>query len=252
VIETEGTSNLTNSRQAKACHPLSKRDHKNQNYYYNPKGNWTPFYITIYNTNTKKGSMAVEMYLASKPYNLHHPDKVCHDLNISRKTYYTYLKDLISKGIVRKHKLTYKINHYTNDYRLVLWSDYESVMESRYESKNMNWKEMKEKRKQKQKPVAKTRIWYQSPMARIMKDYGINYIKAFDNYNPNDAYLIVQELEQQYRCSGGALNAAIIVRAILDAWNWTKIQDRIHAKRKRLEAKENSRRIDSRYYMEYV
>jgi hypothetical protein len=228
-----------------------------KNYYFNPDKNWTPFYITIYNTDTKFGSMAVEMYLASKAYNYHHPEVVCKDLNISRKTYYTYLKDLINKRIVRRHKLTYKCYHYTHDYRLVLWSDYESVMESRYEKNNMNWKEMKAKRLQSRLNRGKTttahsRHWYQSSMGRVMKDYGINYFKAFDNFDPKDAYLIVQELEQQYRCSGGKLNAAMIVRGILEAWNWTKIQDRIHNKRKRVEAKDNSRRYDSKYMMDYA
>jgi hypothetical protein len=228
-----------------------------KNYYHNPNKNWTPFYITIYNTDTRFGSMAVEMYLASKAYNYHHPEVVCKDLNISHKTYYTYLKDLITKRIVRRHKLSYKCYHYTHDYRLVLWNDYESVMESRYEKNNMNWKEMKENRKQKKlfqgnTKTAHSRHWYQSPMGRVMKDYGINYHPKFNNYNPEDAYLIVQELEQQYRCSGGKLNAAMIVRGILEAWNWTKIQDRIHAKLKRAEAMENSRRYDSRYMMDYA
>jgi hypothetical protein len=249
------TSDLTNSRQAKACHPLSKRDN-NKNHYYNPKGNWTPFYITIYNTNTKFGSMAVEMYLASKAYNYHHPDIVCNDLNISRKTYYTYLSDLISKKIVKRHKLTYKCYHYTNDYRIVLWNDYESIMESRYELNDMNWKEIKLKRKQRQKDTnkqtAKSRIWYQSSMGRIMKEYNINYHPGFDNFNPEDAYLIVQELEQQYRSNPSAFKAGLIVKAILEAWNWTKIQDRIHAKRKRAELKDNARRFDTRYMMDYV
>jgi predicted transcriptional regulator len=228
-----------------------------KNFYFNPTVKWTPFYITIYNTDTKFGSMAVEMYLASKAYNYHHPEEVCKDLNISRKTYYTYLKDLISKRIVRRHRLSYKCYHYTHDYRLVLWNDYESIMESRYELNDMNWKEMKAKRLQTRLDRGKTttahsRHWYQSAMGRVMKDYGINYHPRFNNYNPEDAYLIVQELEQQYRCSGGKLNASIIVRGILEAWNWTKIQDRIHAKRKRSELIENSRRYDSKYMMDYA
>jgi predicted transcriptional regulator len=228
-----------------------------KNFYFNPNKNWTPFYITIYNTDTKFGSMAVEMYLASKVYNYHHPDVVSKELNISRKTYYTYLKDLITKRIVKRHKLTYKCYHYTHDYRLVLWNDYESVMESRYELNNMNWKALKEKRKHKRlsqnkTKTAKSRIWYQSDMGKVMTKYGINYHPKFNDFNPDDAYLIVQELEHQYRANKGALKAGLVVKAILEAWNWTTIQDRIHTKRKREGAKENSRRFDTRYMLEYL
>jgi hypothetical protein len=85
-----------------------------------------------------------------------------------------------------------------------------------------------------------------------MEEYGINYIPAFDNYDPKDAFLIVQELKAQYVKYGGNLNAAIVVRAVLDAYNWTKIVDRRHNKLKRDELKEARRMMNSRYMMDYV
>jgi hypothetical protein len=236
----------------------------NRNNYTQPKANYTPFYITIYNQNTKQGSMALEFYFASKLYNKHHPDKVCSDLNISRKTYYTYLQDLITKKIVLRHKLNYKTYHYTNDYRIILHDDSVSVMEARYDYRKLGWEEDKQRKLELQRSKAKigelltdyktphSRLWFKSSMARIMQEYGINYIKSFDTWDPKDAYLIVQELEQQYRISGTKLTAAIIVKGIQNAYNWTKIIDRIHAKRKREEHKEYIRSCNSRYFMDYI
>jgi hypothetical protein len=236
----------------------------NRNIYTQPKTNYTPFYITIYNHNTKQGSMALEFYLASKPYNRHYPDKVCTDLNISRKTYYTYLQDLITKKIVQRHKLNYKTYHYTNDYRIILYDDSVQVMEARYDYRKLGWEEDKQRKQELQRSKAKvgelltnyitphSRQWFKSPMARIMQEYGINYIQAFNAWDPKDAYLIVQELEQQYRISGTKLTAALIVKGIQNAYNWTKIIDRIHAKRKREEHKEYIRSCNSRYMLDYI
>jgi predicted transcriptional regulator len=271
VTSSLDTSNSCNSRPfcppsyQEGLHVSACQDSKNV--YTSPKKNFTPFYITIYNEETKFGSMAVEMYLASKVYNLHHPDKVCKDLNISRKTYYTYLNDLLSKLIIKKHKVSVRFNHYTNHYRIILWNDYQTVMESRYDKKQLDWQEAKIKRLELRRGkikvgeylddikftrAAKSRYWYKSPMARVMTEYGINYIPAFDNYDPNDAYLIVQELEVQYKRVGGVLNAAMIVKGILNAYNWTKIVDRRHEKRKREEMKEERRMMNSRYITDYI
>jgi predicted transcriptional regulator len=267
------TSNLTNSRRFSTPSyqeglPLSAcQDSKN--IYHSPKKNFTPFYITMYKKfkTPKLGTVAVEMYLASRAYNYHHPDKVCSDLNISSKTYYTYIQELRSKSIIKRHKINYKTYHYINQYRRVLWNEYEDTMEARYDIQQEIWKQQKvlrlETRRSKAKVgedytddqfnrAAKSRYWYKSPMARVMSQYNINYIQAFNNYEPEQAYLIVQELEQQYARSGGVLNASIIVRGILDAYNWTKIVDRIHNKRKREEQKEKRRQMNSRYMMDYV
>jgi hypothetical protein len=215
----------------------------------------------------KLGLFGLEMYLAHTAYNFHHPNKVCDELNISRKTYYTYLNDLRSLSIVKRHKINFKTYLYINQYRITLWSEYQEVMEYRFDVQKEIWKQQKllrqETRISKAKVgedytdvqfnrAAKSRYWFKSPMARVMKEYNINYIPAFDNYDSNDAYLIVQELEQQYAKAGGVLNASMIVRGILDAYNWTKIVDRRHHKRKREELKEDRRKLNSRYIMDYV
>ena len=72
------------------------------NTFYGPKNNFKAFYITAYNLDTVRCTLALELYLASKAYNQHRPSKVCKDLNISRKTYYKLLKELLSKGIITK------------------------------------------------------------------------------------------------------------------------------------------------------
>ena len=72
------------------------------NTFYAPKNKFKAFYITAYNLDTVRCTLALELYLASKAYNQHRPSKVCKDLNISRKTYYKLLKELLSKGIITK------------------------------------------------------------------------------------------------------------------------------------------------------
>jgi hypothetical protein len=201
------------------------------NQYLEPKGNYTNFFITAYNNNTKKGSMALEFYMASKFYKRHRPNKVTKDLNISPRTYYTYLKDIIKKQIVVRTRVNYQLFYYTNSYRQTLWEEYIEIKDARYYYKGYHWREAK-KTKQ---PTAHSRLWFASPMARIMKEYKINYTKSFESFDPRDAYAICKELEDQYRSSSTKLNAAILVRGILDAYNWTKIQDRKHAKLKRTQ-----------------
>jgi DNA-binding Lrp family transcriptional regulator len=198
------------------------------NIYIEPQDNYTPFFITAYNHNTTRASLALELYLASNPYNRHRPSKVCKDLNISRKTYYKYLNELLEKKIIKRVHISYNHNQYLNSYRLILWNDYIEVQEARYYYQGHDW------RSKKQAATAHSRLWFASPMGAIMKDYKINYIKAFDNYNPQDAYLIVKDLFNQY---GPNIQAPLIVRAILDAYNWIKIQDRRHAKIKKEQAK---------------
>ncbi len=229
------------------------------NKYSAPKTEYKPFFVTIYNTDTKTCSMALELYLASKPYNFHRPALVCKELNISRSTYYKYLNDLLKKGIIKKHKVNHKINHYTNDYRQVLWNDYINVQDLIYMDKKFSYQDKNRARRLRQEQQGyKTpliRIWFASSMRRVMKEYKINYIKAFDNYNPEDAYLIVKELEQQYSkpqytMANKQLNAKIVVAAILNNFNWVKIVDRRHAKFKREQKREREKHCNSRYMEE--
>ncbi len=199
----------------------------NNNIHTTAKGNFTHFFITIYNTNTIKGSMALELYMASKPYYHHRPNKVCKDLNISRKTYYKYLKEVVSKKIVTKIKFNnnYDKYRYANSYRKILLNDYNDIKETRYIYQGFTWHD-------RIKCKTKTRKWYESKMGPIMKQYGIKYIKAFDNYDPLDAYDIAQSIINQY---GLSANAAIIVKGIISYYNWIKIVDNRHARIKYLE-----------------
>lgn len=93
---------------------------KKQNNITQPNKNYTPFFVTIYAKNIKSGSVGLELYLASKAYSKHRPSKVTKELGISRKTYYTYLKDIISNRVVKRIKLDYNNYHYTHDYRVKL------------------------------------------------------------------------------------------------------------------------------------
>jgi hypothetical protein len=56
-----------------------------------------------------------------------------------------------------------------------------------------------------------------------MKDYKINYIPAFNNYNPQDAYNIVTKTQSQYAQN---ISAPLTVRGVLDSYNWVKIFDK--------------------------
>jgi predicted transcriptional regulator len=235
------TSDLTNSRPF--CPPSYQEGFNSITL---PKGNYTPFYIAPYTKNPQSGSLALELYLASKPYNRHRPSKVCHDLNISRKTYYTYLKDIISKSLVKRTRLSYNNYHYTHDYRLVLWAESCNRMRSNYEKNKTEWHKTKPKNS-----VNNSRLWYASSMARVMKQYGINYIKAFDSYNPEDAYAIVVELEKQYESFYRPLNASIIVKGIIKAYNWTKIIDKRHEELKSSMFKVQNNVFDRMFRVDY-
>jgi predicted transcriptional regulator len=260
-ISSLDTSNLCNLRPIQAT-SLAKEDPQSasclrswiapsktevvQNMITLPKDNYTPFYITPYTKNPKSGSLTLELYLASKPYDRHRPSKVCRDLNISRKTYYTYLRDIISKSLVKRIKLSYNNYHYTHDYRLVLWAESCDRMKGVYERNKIEWQKTKPKNS-----VNNSRRWYVSSMARVMKQYGVNYIKAFDCYNPEDAYAIVLELEKQYDKFYKPLTAAIIVKGIISAYNWTKIVDKRHAEVKAGMFKVNNNVFDRMFRVDY-
>jgi hypothetical protein len=229
TVSSTDTSNLTNSRRFTP--PSYQEGIKGQrglvgNNITQPKSKYTIFHITIYNRITKAGSAGLEFYMASKINNEHRPTKVCKDLSICRKTYYTYLADIVSSKVVQKTKLSYDSYHYTHDYRLLLWSNCVDLMSNKYKSQAVIW----EKSKAKKEFIRSnnSRRWYASDMAKVMKKYNINYIKAFNNYKPADAYDIVQELELQYSKWNKTLNAKLVVKAILNNYNWIKIVDKRH------------------------
>jgi hypothetical protein len=218
----------------------------NSNQIHQTKGNYTNFFITIYNQNSKKGAMALEFYMASKIYKNHRPKLVTSELSISTRTYYTYLQDLLQKRMVKRTKISYKQFLYSNIYRVKLWDDYIQIKDGRYYYKKEEWKaKIKVK-------SPHSRLWFASPMARIMKEYKINYIQAFDNYEPEDAYAIVLELEQQYKFNRNQLEAPLIVKAIQNAYNWTKISDRKHQKSKRELRNQEIRLSYPENYVDYM
>jgi hypothetical protein len=204
--------------------PWSEFDSANKNKYIRPKRKYTWFYITIYNNNTKPGTMALELYMASKLYNYHRLSKVCNDLAICLKTYYYYLSQLVTKKVVLRSRVNRRKYYYIHKHRAELKSNYEYIRQWRYYSNKIKW----EKRIQSN---CKTRRWYASPMGKIMKDYKINYIPAFNNYDPMDAYDIVLRILKQY---GGNVTTSLIVRGILDGYDWVKIVDERHAEIKKL------------------
>jgi hypothetical protein len=238
-------TNINNSEQ-------STKSNVKSNIVNQPKSKYTIFHITIYNRITKAGSAGLEFYMASKINNKHRPTKVCKDLSICRKTYYTYLADIVSTKVVKKTKLSYDSYHYTHDYRLLLWSNCVDLMSNKYKSQGEIWKKSKA---QKQLVISNnSRKWYGNDMAKVMKKYNINYIKAFDNYKPADAYDIVQELELQYSKWNKPLNAKLVTRAILDNYNWIKIIDKRHAIIKQGLASMNlvgNRMMDNMYRVDY-
>jgi predicted transcriptional regulator len=238
------TSDLTNSRPF--CPPSYQEGF---NVITLPKDNYTPFYITQYIKKPNSGSLALELYLASKPYTKHRPSKVCRDLNISRKTYYTYLQDIISKQMVKRIKLSCNNYHYTHDYRLVLWAESSDRMKNQYEQNKAQWELKKQKRLNSRSSNCKR--WYASPMLRVMKQYGMNYIKGFEGYSPDDAYAIVVELEKQYKSFHRPLTAALIVKGILRAYNWTKIVDKRHEELKASMFKVKNNVFDSMFRVDY-
>jgi hypothetical protein len=84
------------------------------------------------------------------------------------------------------------------------------------------------------KPVHPSKYWYTGKMGEYMKKYKINYIKQFNNYNVQDALDIILELERQNRNQN--LSAKLVVKAILDAYNWDKIVARRHDEFKKLSS----------------
>jgi predicted transcriptional regulator len=248
-VSSLDTSNFCNLRPVQAT-SLAKEDSIcSANMITLPKDNYTPFYITQYSKKPKSGSLALELYLASRPYTKHRPKKVCEDLNISRKTYYTYLQDIVSKKMVKRIKLSCNNYHYTHDYRLVLWAESSDKMNSNYIKNGLEWEAKRLKRLNSRSSNCKR--WYASPMLRVMKQYGINYIQALEGYSPDDAYAIVVELEKQYKTFHRPLTAALIVKGILSAYNWTKIVDRRHEEVKASMFKVRNDVFDSMFRVDY-
>ena len=215
------------------------------NTYYAPKSKFKAFYITAYNLDTVRCTLALELYLASKAYNQHRPTKVCKDLNISRKTYYKLLKELLSKGIVTKatvkiDKQKYNVNLYKNTYRQILLEDSNRIQAHRQNNRDHQYRQKCAIRKAneiKLKDRSPARLWYSSPMGAVMKEFGINYIPFFNTYPTAVAYKIVVELKKQYELLGKQLTAPLIVAAIKGNYNWVKILERDHLKQKRDQVK---------------
>jgi hypothetical protein len=239
-----------------------------KNSYRVPKGNYTNFFITQYYHGAKLGTAGLEFYMASKIYSHHVPSLVCKELDICSKTYYSYLNNLLINGYLVKIVIDYRKNYYKAKFRTILWEDYIAIKDYRFWNQKEKWSELRKAKLLARKAVresrgeivndftvlncANSRLWFASPMKRIMKEYKIRYIHAFDNIDPDDAYIITQELIEQYRCSGLVINAAIIVRGILNNYNWVKIQDRIHAKRKRELRNEEIRLSYGENYVDYM
>ena len=224
------------------------------NIYQVPKKCFTPFYILVYTEDTVTGSLALELYLASKYYKFHRPSKVCKDLNISRKTYYKLLKELLSKNIITKTKRDFKTNFYTNSDRVRLNEESRHIQSDRESDRDFEYQLMRAKRKeQKLKQQANktehSKLWYGSPMGKIMKEFKVNYIHAFEGYDPFIAYEIVQVIKEQY---GNNLTAPLIVSAIKNNYNGIRITDRKHEKFKRDQARFQAYQQTDKGFLEYM
>ena len=224
------------------------------NIYQVPKMCFTPFYILSYTEDTVTGSLALELNLASKYYKFHRPTKVCKDLNISRKTYYKLLKELVLKNIITKTKRDYKTNYYTNSDRIRLKEESRFIQSDRETDRDFEYQLIKaKKREQKLKQQANksehSKLWYGSPMGKIMKEFNVNYIHAFEGYDPFIAYEIVKVIKEQY---GNNLTAPLIVSAIKNNYNGIRISDRKHEKFKRDQTRFQAYQQTSKGFLEYM
>ena len=229
-------------------------DEVKSNIYQAPKVCFTTFYITSYNSDTISGLLTLELYLASKYYKFHRPSLVCKELNISRKTYYKLLKELLNKNIVTKTKRDHKTNFYTNTDRTRLKEETRHIQSDRetdrdYEYQLMRAKRREAKLKRQQNQTEHSRLWFGSPMGKIMKEFKVNYIQAFEGYDPFIAYEIVQVIKEQY---GSNLTAPLIVSAIKNNYNGIRITDRKHEKFKRDQARFQAYQQTDKGFLEYM
>ena len=209
-----------------------------KNQFHAPMKCYTEFYITAYNDDTAVGVLALELYFALKVYNHHRPSLVCKELNISRKTYYKYLKELTKKNIVLKIKVRHRMNHYKNTNRIKLADEADNIRISREMDRDWDYKEKRRKRLElKKNKTAHSRLWYGSEMGKYMEDYKINYIPYFDNIPIDVAIKITKAIIKQY---GKNITPALIVSALKNDYNWIKIVDREHAQLKRDQVRQSN------------
>ena len=153
-----------------------------KNTFYAPSNCYTSFYINAYNDDTATCTLGLELYLGSKPYNYHRPSFVCKELNITAKTYYKHLKELLNKNIVRKYAVRHRMNHYKNTNRIRLIDEADNIRISREMDRDWDYKEKRRKRLEaKKNKTAHSRLWYGSEMGKYMDAYKINYIQSFES-----------------------------------------------------------------------
>jgi hypothetical protein len=209
------------------------------NYYKEPKSCYTRYYRKINQTKLTKNEVVLEHYIASLPYRRLRRTKVTRELNISLISYNLLLKSLRAKNIIYRNVLInknirfQKMFYYYPVLRNQLKRDYEDDKVIRYVIKREAIYEAKQRNLT--KPVHPSKYWYTGKMGEYMAKYGINYHPKFKNYNIQDAYDIIQELESQNR--NQKLSAQLVVKAILDGYNWDKIVARRHDELKKKDKK---------------
>jgi predicted transcriptional regulator len=209
----------------------SVSDDYDNNHYQVPNNRYTPFYIKIYLDNLTKNEVILDHYIATLNYKNLRPSKVTKEVNISLSTYFRLLRSLRAKSIIyRSYILNNNIRYkrmyfYYSIKREYLLKDYENDKISRWFNKRGEVLEALHRPKK-----HRNKYWFVGEMGEYMKKYGIKYVSLFDNYNLQDALDIIKELERQNQMSTKhtKLNAAIVVKAIKEAWNWDRIVARRH------------------------
>jgi predicted transcriptional regulator len=209
----------------------SVSDDYDSNHYQVPNNRYTPFYIKIYLDNLTKNEVVLDHYIATLNYKNLRPSKVTKEVNISLSTYFRLLRSLRAKSIIyRSYILNNNIRYkrmyfYYSIKRDYLLKDYENDKISRWFNKREEVLEALHRPKK-----HRNKYWFAGEMGEYMKKYGIKYVSLFDNYNLQDALDIIKELERQNQMSTKhtKLNAAIVVKAIKEAWNWDRIVARRH------------------------
>jgi predicted transcriptional regulator len=213
-------------------------DDFDNNHYQVPKNRYTPFYIKIYLDNLSKNEVVLDHYIASLAYKNLRPSKVTKEVNISLTTYFKLLRSLRTKNIIYRSYIFNKNIKYKKMYfyysikRDHLLKDYENDKIYRWIDKRDEVLEAIHRPKK-----HKSKYWFVGEMGQYMKKYGIKYIPMFNNYDLQDALDIIIELERQNQKSSKyiKLNAAIVVKAIKEAWNWDRIVSRRHDAVKKIE-----------------
>jgi hypothetical protein len=239
IVELENKGLLKKGKN-KNCHlgiAIDIQDDET-NFYDDPKKNYTPFYHGEYKSDLTKTERILEQYIATLPYKRLRRKLVTKEVNISLSTYNILLRSLRIKNFLYRNVI---INRNIKYHKMFF---YYPVRRREYIREYENWKiinfvdrrEAIYNSRINHKPAHNSRHWFVGAMGDMMRKYKIRYIKAFDNYNIQDAYDIIRELENQnVRNNKYKLTAPIVVKAILEAWNWDKIMGDRHMKFKRLE-----------------